>query len=83
MSKRLAHPLEKWRRSQIVNGKPMTMEHAAGLIGVSRAAWNDWEKRKRIPGQATMADLYAITDGVITPNDFYDLPALDAQKDAA
>jgi transcriptional regulator with XRE-family HTH domain len=83
MLKRPMHPLEEWRRSQIVNGKPMTMEHAAGLLGVTRAAWNDWEKRKRIPGQAIMADLYAITDGVISPNDFYDLPALDGQKDAA
>ncbi|MBY2927438.1 helix-turn-helix transcriptional regulator [Sphingomonadales bacterium 56] len=61
----------------------MTMEHAAGLIGVTRAAWNDWEKRKRIPGQATMTDLYALTDGAVSPNDFYDLPPLDVQKDAA
>lgn len=77
------HALERWRRSQIVNGKMMTMEHAAGLVGVTRAAWNDWEKRKRIPGQAIMADLYSITDGAVTPNDFYDLPKLDAERDAA
>lgn len=83
MLKRLLHPLEKWRRSQVVNGKPMTMEHAAGLLGVSRAAWNDWEKRKRIPGHATMTEIYSLTEGAVTPNDFYDLPDLEPARKVA
>lgn len=83
MLRRFVHPLEKWRRAQIVDGKPMTMEHAASLVGMTRAAWNDWEKRKRIPGEAVMAKLYLITAGQVTPNDFYDLPKLDAKARAA
>lgn len=38
----------------------------------------------RVPGATTMSRIYLATAGAVTPNDFYDLPALpDAGDDTA
>jgi len=60
----------------------MTLEAAAKMVGVTRAAWNDWEKGKRTPGHQLMIELYQITGGAVAPNDFYELPDF-ASKEAA
>jgi len=52
----------------------MTMEKAADQVGVTRSAWNDWEKGKRMPGPAIMVEIFRITGGAVAPNDFYALP---------
>ncbi len=36
----------------------------------------------RLPDPAAMVRLYVLTGGAVQPNDFYDLPALDAPVDA-
>lgn len=68
--------MRTWRLSQLRNGRPMTLEAAATMIGVTRSAWNDWEKGKRTPAHALMIELYSLTGGSVTPNDFYELPDL-------
>ena len=82
MTKRSGSALRAWRLAQLRNGRRMTLEAAATMVGVTRSAWNDWEKGKRTPGQVLMRELYTLTGGAVTPNDFYELPDLDAQEAA-
>lgn len=72
------HKLRNWRVSQ-----SLSHEAAGELVGVTRQCWFDWEKGKRTPGYCYMIRLYVLTDGTVTPNDFYDLPELPAKKRAA
>jgi len=61
----------------------MTLDQAAATVGTVRQVWSDWERGRRRPGSEGMGELYRVTDGAVTPNDFYDLPKLDAERDAA
>jgi len=40
----------------------------------SRHAISKWANGVRIPRREDMAVIYAVTDGIVTANDFYDLP---------
>lgn len=77
MVNRLVEPLRKWRME-----RTLTHEAAGALLGVSRQAWFDWEKGRRIPSPGLMIELYGLTDGLVQPNDFYDLPALRVGQSA-
>lgn len=72
------HPLQKWRKA-----KGLTLDQAAKEVGTVRQVWSDWERGRRRPGEELMKEVYRFTDGVITPNDFYDLPDLVAKRKAA
>jgi len=61
----------------------LTLDQAAKEVGTVRQMWSDWERGRRRPGEEFMQEVYRVTDGLITPNDFYDLPELPAKKRAA
>lgn len=82
MMRRRGNSLREWRLRQKVNGKTMTMEQAAAQIGVTRACWNDWEKGNRTPAHTLMIEIFSVTGGEVTPNDFYDLPHLQVRNAA-
>lgn len=59
----------------------LSMAGAGALVGVPRTTWHGWEVGRRIPGPAYMVELFRVSDGAISPNDFYDLPS-DAREAA-
>ena len=68
--------MRKWRLQE-------RLSHAAAgaLIGVTRQTWHAWETGRRLPAAAYMIELFRISDGMISPNSFYDLPS-DAREAA-
>lgn len=69
-----------------VNNRELTWAQAAQRIGAanSMVAWR--LANGAIPRRAIMARIYLATRGQVTPNDFYDLPALpgpEPQEEAA
>lgn len=72
------HPLRKWRKA-----RGLTLDQAAQKVGTVRQMWSDWERGRRRPGEELMKEVYRVTEGLITPNDFYDLPALPPKRKAA
>jgi hypothetical protein len=67
------HPLREWRKRQLPK---LTLDAAAAAVGTVRQVWRDWEIGRNIPSRTYMPRVYAFTKGVITPNDFYDLPPI-------
>ena len=65
-----SHPLRAWRESR---GK--TLAWCAAKVGVTRQAWSDWERGRRIPNKTYMPKIKDITGGAIGADDFY--PQLD------
>lgn len=54
----------------------MTQDAAAAAVGTVRQVWRDWEIGRRIPGRDFMVEIYKLTRGAVTPDDFYDLPPI-------
>ena len=70
--------LRQWRRE-----RGFSQTQAVQAVGVVRRTWNIWENGNGKPDDIFMIRLYVLTDGWITPNDFYDLPMLPRMKAAA
>lgn len=51
-------------------------------LGRSAMCISHWRRRERVPGKEDVAAIYRYTDGAVTPNDWYDLPELDADAAA-
>lgn len=49
----------------------------AEQVGVSQAAISRFCAGKQIPRRDIMVSMYRLTNGAVTPNDFFDLPELD------
>ena len=65
-------PLKKWRE---INGKSQI--DVANAVGAANATVvSRWERGVHLPRRHEMIWLYVLTAGVVTPNDFYDLPNL-------
>lgn len=47
----------------------------AKLIGADRQDVHRYRTGQAIPRRAVMQDIFRVTEGAVTPNDFYDLPA--------
>ena len=63
--------LAAWRQS-----KRRTQASVALALGVAVSTVASWEQGKKIPGAAFMVLIYRMTEGAVSPNDFYDLPDL-------
>ena len=42
-------------------------------VGVVRSAVYSYAKGEKVPSRETMQKIYKLTNGQVTPNDFYDL----------
>ena len=76
----LAVRLVDWRKF-----KGWTQAMLAAELGVSQPAISQFERAVNpiIPGPAVMVQIFQLTRGAVQPNDFYDLPALVAAREAA
>jgi transcriptional regulator with XRE-family HTH domain len=64
--------LGDWRRA-----KGLTQEDLGAKLGCEKPTVARYEAGTRIPERDTMRRIYVVTDGAVTPNDFYDLPDLN------
>lgn len=71
---KLAH----WRRSH-----DMTQQELADKLGCIVTTVARYEAGRRKPDDPTMIAIFALTEGEVQPNDFYDLPALAHQLEEA
>jgi transcriptional regulator with XRE-family HTH domain len=53
--------LEAWRKAA-----KMTQAQACGMIGVSAAAWSEWESGKKYPRTDRAEDIERLTGGAVT-----------------
>lgn len=65
--------IDEYIKLKNING-----EIFADLVGVSAGNVSKYRARKVRPGDEVMRRIYEITGGLVTPNDFYDLPPADA-----
>lgn len=76
------HPLQAWRKRQLIYDKASKCRRSMRLLdvtvayGIAHTTWNGWEKWPdepawRRPDDDNMRRLFEITKGEITPNDFY------------
>jgi len=72
--------LTAWRRQ---NGK--TQAWLADQLGCSQSYVSQIERAANptVPRKDIAMAIFAVTDGAVTPNDFYDLPDLIPQRKAA
>ena len=75
--------LASWRKE-----KGWSQDELAEALGTTRGYVSRIErpasaKDFRMPGLRMMIDIYRLTLGVVTPNDFYDLPKLSTKREAA
>lgn len=78
MSRQARSKLREFRKA-----RGLTQAQAAALVGVVPRAWLMWETGRGKPNDQMMIRLYALTEGWIVPNDFYDLPPLRINRKAA
>ena len=62
--------LREWRV-----GKGYAQGETGALIGVSGVTVSRYETGGRIPEHDVMVQIATVTNGAVTPNDFYDLPS--------
>lgn len=72
--------LAAWRKRAA-----MTQAALAELLGCSQSYISQIERATdpMVPSKDALARIYEVTGGAVEPNDFYDLPALSPQKNAA
>lgn len=59
-----------------IKERQMTQREFADLVHSTPAAVHRWSSGQSIPSPALMANIYKVTRGQVTPNDFYDFPRL-------
>ena len=55
----------------------------ARAIRVSEFTGGRYRRREQTPRPSVMVRIYRATQGPVTPNDFYDLPEIEARETAA
>ena len=61
--------LIEWRTAQ-----GLTQAEVAKLIAVAAPTISSWECGGKKPGAKSVQRIFDISNGAVTPNDFYDLP---------
>lgn len=56
----------------------LTQRQMAEALDVHTLTVNRWANSRALPGRKDMVRIFVWTHGAVTPNDFYDLPDLDA-----
>lgn len=67
------------RLKEYLKQHSLTVEGFAAAIGESPFTVGKWVRGDRRPREATMLRIVDLTSGLVTPNDFYDLPANDGE----
>jgi len=62
----------KLRQCRKLKGE--TVAESSAQVGVSVQCWRYWERLKKRPSPAKYPRILKWSDGVVTPNDFYNLP---------
>ncbi|BBC99116.1 helix-turn-helix domain-containing protein [Sphingobium sp. YG1] len=75
--------LAAWRKQEGLSQDELATALDTTQGYVSRIERPARAKDFRMPGLRMMIDIFRRTRGAVTPNDFYDLPKLDAERDAA
>jgi transcriptional regulator with XRE-family HTH domain len=57
-----------------IKKQKITVESFANDIGVSQPTIRRYIKRLRIPSPNIMVKIFIVTNGLVQPNDFFDLP---------
>lgn len=72
--------LAAWRKRE-----NWTQERLAAALGCSQPYISQAERAidPIVPGPALLIEIYVLTRGAVQPNDFYDLPALKPELEAA
>ena len=70
--------LSEWRTR-----KNWTQEQLGKALCCDTSTIYRYESGVRLPQREAMADIYALTRGAVSPNDFYILPALIVERQAA
>jgi len=72
--------LANWRKKH-----GLTQAALAEALGCSQSYVSQVERTDDpiIPGKELLEKIYEISGGAVEPNDFYDLPAVPAQRNAA
>lgn len=67
------HQLTKWRTAKKRN---YSMAKVGRMLGVSASAVKRYENDGRVPCEVVMYNIYALTNGAVKPQHFYQLPDL-------
>ena len=70
--------LSEWRTR-----KQWTQEQLGKALCCDTSTIYRYESGVRLPQREAMADIYRLTDGLVMPNDFYALPRLVEDRQAA
>lgn len=68
--------LPEWLRQQNMTQMDFIAHARAHDVGFSYFAVAKWCNGQRIPRRTEMVNIFELTDGAVTPNDFYPLPKL-------
>ena len=71
--------LRTWREGKGRDRKGLADEIEVTPVALGRYERHPSDPGQQIPARAVMIRLYRVTAGRVTPNDFYDLPDLDAE----
>lgn len=75
--------LAAWRKQEGLSQDELATALETTQGYVSRIERPARAKDFRMPGLRMMIDIYRLTAGAVTPNDFYDLPKIEAKRAAA
>ena len=64
-----SHPLEAWRKA-----RGLTKEQLGAALGCDGATVSRYISRRRLPTPEIMRRIFAVTEGAVQPNHFYQLP---------
>lgn len=70
--------LSDWRRQNSLKQQQLADDLGCIVTSIAR-----YETGLRRPDGPTMIRIYQLTDGLVQPNDFYNLPDLQPQRKAA
>lgn len=76
--------LRDWRSQRDLSLSQLAERVRQATGGKTNAAVvGRWDRHEELPRKAEMRALYLLTVGQVTPNDFYELPALPEAERAA
>lgn len=70
--------LDEWQRLKKLSDAKTAERFSASV----EAVWK-WRRGQRMPRRSQLVRIYVETSGLVTPNDFVDLPAIEVEGAAA
>ena len=63
-----------------LSSKEISIAEFARLLNVSRVTVNDYVRGRKKPSEENMVAIFNLSGGLVTPNDFYEIPALQVKS---